>query len=247
MSADELVDSTQLDADLTSVANAIRTKGGTSAQLAFPADFVAAINAISGGGGGDELPAGYTQMAYIANDGQAFIDTGYKWLDNSKLEVLCGYIQAQSGFANLLGNGACFMQKGSGGVSGCTLNAKINSASYTSVYVSVLKGWLVVEQEQLSQYDADYIGGVSLLRKTGNVQDYNANIALYARLKDDNTHDHPTSNFAIWRFKHTRNGTLIQELVPAMRDSDSALGFYDIVNQQFLSNAGSGAFYGGSL
>lgn len=38
-------------ADLTSVANAIRTKGGTSAQLAFPAGFVSAIEAISGGGG----------------------------------------------------------------------------------------------------------------------------------------------------------------------------------------------------
>ena len=49
MSVDKLVDSTQLDADLTSVANAIRTKGGTSAQLAFPADFVSAIGAIPSG------------------------------------------------------------------------------------------------------------------------------------------------------------------------------------------------------
>jgi hypothetical protein len=30
-------------ADLTSVANAIRTKGGTSAQLAFPNGFISAI------------------------------------------------------------------------------------------------------------------------------------------------------------------------------------------------------------
>lgn len=37
------------DASLTSVANAIRTKGGTSAQLTFPAGFVSAINAISSG------------------------------------------------------------------------------------------------------------------------------------------------------------------------------------------------------
>ena len=51
MSVDKLVDSTQLDSDLTSVANAIRTKGGTSASLAFPSGFVSAINAISGGGG----------------------------------------------------------------------------------------------------------------------------------------------------------------------------------------------------
>ena len=51
MSVDKLVDSSQLDTDLTSVANAIRTKGGTSAQLAFPGGFVSAIQAIPTGGG----------------------------------------------------------------------------------------------------------------------------------------------------------------------------------------------------
>lgn len=50
MAVDKLVDSTQLNADLTSVANAIRTKGGTSASLAFPAEFVSAIAAIPSGG-----------------------------------------------------------------------------------------------------------------------------------------------------------------------------------------------------
>ena len=48
MAVDKLVDSTQLDADLTSVANAIRTKGGTSGQLAFPAGFISAVGAIEG-------------------------------------------------------------------------------------------------------------------------------------------------------------------------------------------------------
>lgn len=52
MAVDKLVDSSQLDADLTSVANAIRTKGGTSGDLAFPAGFVSAIQAIPTGGGG---------------------------------------------------------------------------------------------------------------------------------------------------------------------------------------------------
>lgn len=46
MSLDKLVDSTQLDSDLTSVANTIRTKGGTNSTLAFPSDFVSAINAL---------------------------------------------------------------------------------------------------------------------------------------------------------------------------------------------------------
>ena len=49
MAVDKLVDSTQLDADLTSIANAIRTKGGTSAQMAFPNGFISAVENIPGG------------------------------------------------------------------------------------------------------------------------------------------------------------------------------------------------------
>ena len=40
------------DTELTSVANAIRTKGGTSASLSFPTGFVSAIADIPSGGGG---------------------------------------------------------------------------------------------------------------------------------------------------------------------------------------------------
>lgn len=46
MALDKLVDSAALDASLTSVANVIRAKGGTSGTLAFPAGFVAAVEAI---------------------------------------------------------------------------------------------------------------------------------------------------------------------------------------------------------
>ena len=50
MAYDKAVDSAVLDAGLTSVADAIRQKGGTSASLAFPQGFVDAIGNISGGG-----------------------------------------------------------------------------------------------------------------------------------------------------------------------------------------------------
>lgn len=69
----EYVDSTQLDSDLTSVANAIRAKSGGSSQLAFPAGFVSEIQAIPSGGGGsvphvetiDYTPAVNTQALSI--------------------------------------------------------------------------------------------------------------------------------------------------------------------------------------
>lgn len=49
MAIDMLGDFVALGSDLTVVANAIRAKNGTSAQLAFPADFISAIGSISGG------------------------------------------------------------------------------------------------------------------------------------------------------------------------------------------------------
>lgn len=45
----KFVDADQLDADLESVAESIRSKGGTSEQLAFPDGFKSAIDAISKG------------------------------------------------------------------------------------------------------------------------------------------------------------------------------------------------------
>lgn len=55
MSVDKLVDSTQLNTDLTSVANAIRTKSGGSSQLAFPSGFVSAVNGIERGYSADDV------------------------------------------------------------------------------------------------------------------------------------------------------------------------------------------------
>lgn len=49
MAYDKVIDSAVLDTDLASIADAIRSKGGTSASLAFPAGFVNAISAIKTG------------------------------------------------------------------------------------------------------------------------------------------------------------------------------------------------------
>ena len=59
---DYLVKSTELE----SIADAIRTKGGTTEQLAFPEGFVSAVESIqSGGGSGAKEP--YIEETYDAN------------------------------------------------------------------------------------------------------------------------------------------------------------------------------------
>lgn len=62
------------DSELTSVANAIRTKGGTQAQLEWPTGFSTAIAAIpSGGGGGGQLH--YADGDYIGEYSGSSVDT----------------------------------------------------------------------------------------------------------------------------------------------------------------------------
>lgn len=89
------------DTELTSVANAIRNKGGTSASLSFPTEFVSAINAIPTGGGGASnivtgtfttgssagvgsvsIPytgSGYPLMAVVVVDGGAYNSAISPW------------------------------------------------------------------------------------------------------------------------------------------------------------------------
>lgn len=52
MAYDKVIDSAVLDANLTSVADAIRAKGGTTEALSFPDGFVSALEGIQVGGGG---------------------------------------------------------------------------------------------------------------------------------------------------------------------------------------------------
>lgn len=74
MAVDKLVDSAQLDADLEDIADAIRTKGGTSAQMAFPAGFVSAVQAIPTG----ITPTGTKQIT--ANGSNIDVES-YKYAD----------------------------------------------------------------------------------------------------------------------------------------------------------------------
>ena len=75
MALDKLVDSAQLDADLESVADAIREKGGTSEELSFPNDFITAIEAIQTGGN-------LTTKTVVPSDNTLFItkDTEVEYL-----------------------------------------------------------------------------------------------------------------------------------------------------------------------
>lgn len=99
MAVDKLVDSAQLDADLEDIADAIRTKGGTSAQMAFPAGFVSAVQAIPTGG---ITPTGTKQ---ITANGTSIDVYSYQYADVS---VPNSYVAGDEG--KVVSNGALVAQ-----------------------------------------------------------------------------------------------------------------------------------------
>lgn len=82
--------------ELASVADAIRSKGGTSSPLVYPTGFVSAINAIATGGGG-----GIKYAQYFTNDGETFEFYEGDMLSVVELQYDCVFI----GFCTDLNSG----------------------------------------------------------------------------------------------------------------------------------------------
>lgn len=256
MALDKLVDSAQLDSDLTSVANAIRAKSGGSGSLAFPAGFVSEIGDIPSGGGGNYdpygLPSGYTALKYLKA-------TGTQWIKTDIAPTLETTIQATgqrtvtSGYTALMGcnNPTVYIPMG-GGVYATRYYAKFGSSSEKTIDSPLPVGTALPPTITANKTEAVFategmadktlaIGATAI----GTVNS-NTRIALFGRYDGSSDTCTTTSGFLL-RAKIWDDGTLVADLVPAKRDADDALGMYDLVSDTFYTNAGSGTFVGGEL
>lgn len=138
MAVDKLVDSTQLNADLTSIANAIRTKGGTSESLAFPSGFVSAVEAIPSGG----------ETVYYESRGQMHTKNMIVSSENAQYNyAYCDYLETIS-FPNA---------SNAGGVYNC-LNLKEVSAPKKTTYDS--NYWIRQQGSEYNKLEKITIGSI---------------------------------------------------------------------------------------
>lgn len=141
MAVDKLVDSTQLDSDLTSVANAIRAKSGGSGQLAFPSGFVSEIGNIPSGGGGISVhkgsitPASYSVTAYTVTHNLNLTDGYVVYCECDDWQAAIDGSSSFTGAKNLATVNAFFSKSGKSQSSQQT-TARVFNTSLSADYAS---------------------------------------------------------------------------------------------------------------
>lgn len=180
------------------------------------------------------LPIGYQAYEYITTNGSKWLNTGVKLTSTDVIETefknnsATSYGALYGVFA--LGQSSAFYANNT--YYGYDIaNDKVDTG------VSVDTAWHTLRQ--------DFSNGIITL--DGNDTTYTPfefenteNNYLFARYYN-NSYGYGFKG-SCKRFKVFRNGVLICDLIPAIRLSDNAIGMYDLVQNEFRGNLGSGDF-----
>lgn len=191
------------------------------------------------------VPDGYTQMEYLESTGEQYIKTGHYVTNDTVFEVFFRHLLTGDQF--LFGvnteneNEGCYMD-----VAG-SLYFKFGVGNYRSfqimhnyVYSMKMNRSGVYFKTKLPDEERPaYINTNSPLVGTGEIY-------LFGR---NNVSDGTVgfSKVRLGRYTVYEGETKVQDMVPALRNSDSVLGMYDILNDIFYTNSGTVAFTGGAL
>ena len=189
-----------------------------------------------------KLPSTYQQVEYIESTGSAYIDTGIVPNTNTKIDIQFETIQ-RGNFGIIFGGEETYKDNSfhlynSSGVFDIGFGS-IATAFRTSIdYNSNIKYTLIMDKNGF-----DVNGATGTFPEPTISTTYS--IYLFAVHRATNV----TENNALKRIYYCKlynNGTLVRDMIPCYRVSDSVIGMYDLVSNTFFTNAGSGTFTKGS-
>lgn len=178
------------------------------------------------------LPSGYTQVDYIQGTGSQYIDTGFlvNKSDNYTLEIDAQFNASSS--------------KVFQGANG-----------YMQMYITAKYG---IRSDGVSVGNRDlivigYANNIETLTINGVVQEthdwttehsgVDEKLGVFRMGNTNNSWFSGTiATGKLYGYKVWKDGILVSECIPCLRNSDSAVGLYDIVLKQFVENAGTGVF-----
>lgn len=180
---------------------------------------------------GGLLPSGYTRVDYIQGTGSQYIDTGFvvNKSDNYALEI-DGLFPSQAQTYQGCNGYMQFFVSSKYGISNESSISVGNRDTVRIAYANQTATLTVNGSQAESKSWASYSG---------------ANVKLgVLRMGDTNNgwFSGGAASGTIYGYKVWTNNILVSECVPCVRNSDNVAGVYDVIREQFITNAGSGAF-----
>ena len=213
------------------------------------------------------LPAGYTQLAFLESSGTQYIDTGVvfgktngfsityqvvapDWTGN---QIICGSRNDDGDTRCILGcNSPVYRTYMTNGTDVVT-----NSFRQSLAYV----GWNDLKFSMSTGHRVDdYTKGVADVNfrnsgtydcrhaKSGSLDELTAQTAPFYLFAGKMVSPSETMYYGrcrIWETRISAGADVIRHFIAARRESDSELGMYDLVNDVFYTNQGTGTFKGG--
>lgn len=183
------------------------------------------------------LPDEYKEIEYIESTGEQYINVGYipKANDVYKIKFL---------HTSIAGNQVIFGSRTSGTYKDSLNQVYLNKTSATATPDDLLFfSGTTSKNFSLTQINKRY--DLELSVNDGNF-DNNSNQPLYLFTFNNMGSVTAFANIKLYKFEITNNNTIIRDLVPCYRKSDNVLGMYDLVENKFYTNDGTGEFLKGN-
>ena len=184
------------------------------------------------------LPEGYLQLSYIQGSGTQYIDTGFKPNNNTRVVMDVASV-AEGTFA--------FFGTRDTETTNAYILWQLNSTSIRSDYganqvqqtVDSTESRVVIDKHEASCM----YGSISIENESSTFSCAN-NLLLFTT-STGGIVDERKASAKLYSCKIYDDDLLIRNFVPVKNDSDQ-VGLYDLIEEKFYANAGTGAFTGAS-
>lgn len=191
------------------------------------------------------VPAEYTQLEYIESSGIQYIDTGISAQDGFKA-VIDWEFKTLNEFANIIG---------AGGENSSTYNFlcigspndyfwQLGAGNYKNSSVKVMANTRYnIDISTVTGYSYLKIGDVTLITSETTNARSGGKLFIFAL---NNGVAKYFSSAKMYSCKIINNDSVVRDYIPAKRNSDGAVGLYDLISKTFFTNAGTGTFTAGT-
>lgn len=195
------------------------------------------------------LPSGYTEVDYIASSGTQYIDTGV--VPSSTTRVVCDFSfkevptdRARNGWASG-GSVEAFWFGGDNDHATFAASVCNNTVvSTTGVALDTGRHTFDISPSALKFDGTEF---TNLGQTPYSSRSSTGTMYLFAERQGWTTPIGAYCKMALYSCKIYSEDTPVRDFVPAVRDSDGAVGLYDTVSDVFFTNRGTGAFTSGTV